>query len=232
MADSSEAGPGMKEHPILFSGPMVRALLDETKTQTRRIWKMPKGHTWSDEKKGLVVWEGNDCEYAVDELRCPYGDVGDRLWVREAWRSAKDLDAFSPSGIGEKCVDQGYRKPWAPIQYEADGSRVNWTGWGLGKTMEDADAPGRIRASMHMPRWACRLVLEIISIRVERLNDISIADALAEGVRCHLDHHNKPRESIYSPVGGFRELWESINGAESWDANPWVWVVEFKKVAA
>lgn len=194
----------MKERPILFSGPMVRALLDDTKTQTRRIWKMPKDHNWSDEKKGLVVWEGNGCEYAVDELRCPYGMVGDRLWVREAW---------STCGIYDKKAPRDMAPFWlGTIRYLASGQKS-----------------GRTRASMHMPRWACRLELEIVSVRVERLNDISSADALAEGVSCHPDHHNKPSESIYSPVGGFRELWESINGADSWSSNPWVWVVEFQR---
>lgn len=184
MADSSEAGPGMKEHPILFSSPMVHALLDDTKTQTRRI---VKGMALEWLQTGMftpeyVAMPQNDM--------CPYGKVGDRIWVREAWRAAKDLDGLSPAGIGEKCVDQGYRKPWAPIQYEADGSRVNWAGWGLGKTMEDADAPGRLRASMHMPRWACRLVLEIVSVRVELLNNISDQDAIAEGIERHPEHES------------------------------------------
>ena len=81
-----------------------------------------------------------------------------------------------------------------------------------------------------MPRWASRITLEITDVRVERLQDISTVDALAEGVNVHPDHHGKPRSSLYSPVQAYADLWEQINGPESWSANPWLWVIEFKKL--
>ena len=94
-------------------------------------------------------------------------------------------------------------------------------------------APGDwlwVRESIHMPRWASRITLEITGVRVERLQEISTVDALAEGVNVHPDHHGKPRSSLYSPVQAYADLWEQINGLESWAANPWVWVIEFKKL--
>lgn len=221
----------MKERPILFSGLMVRAILSGLKTQTRRVIKPQPYITpeWDEEEQVAKFYAADEL---VGSIKCPYGQPGDRLWVREAWRSAKDLDSFSPASIGEKCVDQGYRKPWAPVQYETDGLRVNWDGWGLGKTMEDADAPGRLRASMHMPRWACRLVLEIVSVRVERLHGIRETDAMAEGWEKRQEVSSDPAVHTDAARDWFSDLWSSINGPESWQANPWVWVVEFKEVAA
>ncbi|NYT22988.1 hypothetical protein H0A73_05195 [Alcaligenaceae bacterium] len=87
----------------------------------------------------------------------------------------------------------------------------------------------RWRPSIHMPLWASRITLEITGVRVERLLEISSADALAEGVNVHPDHHDKPASSVYSPVQAFRDLWEDINGAGAWTENPWVWVVEFRR---
>lgn len=86
--------------------------------------------------------------------------------------------------------------------------------------------------AIHMPRWASRITLVVTGVRVERLQDISEADALAEGVNVHQDHHGRPTTSIYSPVQAYRDLWEQINGPGSWDSNPWVWAVDFKRLGA
>lgn len=186
----------MKERPILFSGPMVRALLAGTKTQTRRIVKR------YEVRAGMPQPEWDSL------LRlCPYGQPGDRLWVREAWAEVR------PRGIPWPATMTVYR--------EAD----NRTDYG-----------GPWKPSIHMPRRASRLTLEITGVRVERLQDISEADALAEGIVQLKDggfglpagehyHCADPRQSYLS-------LWEAINGPGSVGANPWVWVVEFKKAGA
>lgn len=169
----------MKERPILFSAPMVRAILDGRKTQTRRVVKLRNGQYMPpSEKADINGWR--------QMLRnCPYGQPGDRLWVRETHFDAKRLNE-------------------GRILYRADGdvSRFGWT------------------PSIHMPRSASRITLEVTGVRVERLQDISEADAVAEGVVW---------EQGQTAINVFETLWESINGAGSWDANPWVWVVEFKR---
>ena len=176
----------MKERPMLFSGPMVRAILDGRKTQTRRIIKpQPKFvPRWLDEGH----WYG---------LRCPYGEPGDRLWVRETWAAPHKYDALPP-----RLIPVGTN-----IHY-----RSTWEGpCGL-----------RWRPSIHMPRWASRVTLEITNIRAERLHKISEKDCEAEGI---------PMLQGGITIG-FLELWESINGPGSWKINPWVWVLEFARVEA
>lgn len=212
----------MKERPIIFSAPMVRAILSGAKTQTRRVVKPQP-----DYRYGVLFPQGSSTGYSPDLLAgaCPFGRPGDRLWVRETWKhieggaiydaSGGTIDAFDPETI-----------------YRAD--RPNRSGPWI--------------SPIHMPRWASRITLEITDVRVERLQDISEADAVAEGVRrgdgkwhalddCEavfLDEfgwfaperytrHNAPRHA-------FREAWEIISGPGSWDANPWVWVIEFKKL--
>jgi len=198
----------MCERPILFSGPMVRAILAGQKTQTRRaVSPQPSGGVRSSPfcASGLEDGHGR-------EIRSRYGRPGDRLWVRESFD-------FLPTG--------GHDDPQAcEIVYWADGST------------EPRSAPPdynpmiysyqKIRPSIHMPRWASRITLEIVSVRVERLQAISEADARAEGApwaAC-----GSPQEG--SQKAGFARLWESINGDGSWAANPWVWVVEFRRIHA
>lgn len=195
----------MKERPILFSGPMVRALLNGSKTQTRRVVKARTDRNFGSRcvlQPHELAGEVNRGDYQ----NCPYGQPGDRLWVREAWRVIDLADVFSPREI-----TAAHR-----IWFEADGPHE--------------PPAGRYRPGMFMPRWACRILLEVTAVRVERLQDISNSDAIAEGVNVHPDHRHKPRESILSPMQGYRDLWEYINGPDSWDANPWVWVIEFKKI--
>jgi len=200
-------GRSMKERPILFNAPMVRALLAGTKTQTRRIVKpQPEMNgRWMEWRngKGVLITEQNTAWHpfdkgfrrAVSEYPhfCPYGQPGDRLWVRETFalpdRRADNLPA------------------WVYAADYADRPQHAW------------------KPSIHMPRTASRITLEITGIRVERLQDISEADAIAEGCE----------NSLHLPGGRFaREnyahLWWTIHGDESWEANPWVWVVEFKRL--
>ena len=198
----------MKERPILFNGAMVRALLDGSKTQTRRVFKAKNGAVWPHK---------NDLPGMRQILRnCPYGQPGDRLWVREAWRTFKSYDALPPRDLLETCT----------IWREADAT----------PRIDRSPLCGKLRPSMFMPRWASRITLEIVSVRVERLQDISEADASGEGLR-----FNSNCIGPWSFDGGqqwlaareaYRELWNSINGPGSWAANPWVWVVEFKRLAA
>lgn len=212
----------MKERPILFSTPMVRALLSGAKTQTRRIVKA-KHLPWL-ENSVLNFLDGK-----WNQRPLPYGQPGDRLWVRETWQGPllqefeMDADAnwHTPSHIHQ------YQNP-AHCEYAADG--------GPAPEYTDADDVMRQgwRPSIHMPRWASRITLEITSVRVERLQDISEADALAEGIVRQPDggygladtthyHFTDPRQSYFS-------LWEAINGAGSVEDNPWVWAVEFRPV--
>lgn len=183
---------GMIEKPIIFSGPMVRAILEGRKTQTRRIVK--DGHA--------LAFLGADHKPV---LMCPFGQPGDRLWVRETSLLCRDSNGVCPAGNGKA------------LAYAADGYEL-----------EDGE---RWTPSIHMPRWASRISLEITGIRVERLQDISEKDARAEGVAA--SRVGPCQDGLFYRLhrDSFIELWESINGPGSWDANPWVWVIEFRRLA-
>jgi len=184
----------MKERPIIFSGSMVLALLAGTKTQTRRIVK-PQPRVTSEEADVLsAAWADG-----FIDIRCPFGQPGDRLWMRETW-----------------CDDWEKSRG---IVYRADG--------GLDADMSDAGCTWR--PSIHMPRRASRITLEIGGVRVQRLQDISRGDAMDEG--CPFQNLNVDAART-DPVGWFRNLWESLHGASAWDANPWVWALEFKRHSA
>nr|DAF28406.1 MAG TPA: ASCH domain protein [Caudoviricetes sp.] len=173
----------MKERGMIFNGEMVRALLDGRKTQTRRPikWKQTRFTEIGEREDGSKWPWSEDAEHACDFWHpCPFGAVGDRIWVREAYRFPASLDDVSPTGVGEMAVATGYRKPWAPTFYEftctfSDG----WKGFETPPKVSDA---GKLRPSIHMPRWASRILLEITDVRVERLNAISEEDARAEGI--------------------------------------------------
>lgn len=189
--------PAVKECPMLFSAPMVRALLDGSKTQTRRIVK-PQPF-----REDYMAEEGVRRQFAT---LSPYGQPGDRIWVRETF-----------------CLEDNGHKEW-PI-FRADGTVL--------PQRPTTRKPARWTPSIHMPRWASRILLEIISVRVERLNDCSDADAVAEGIGLNpsaigMKLTNPPGESM--AIAMYHALWDSINGAGSWADNPWVWVVEFKRV--
>ena len=199
----------MKERPILFSAPMVRAILAGTKVQTRRVLKHCKCKITGAELAACeIAGEVN----AGDYTNCPYGQPGNRLWVRETWM---DLQGTGIERATGDLVRYAYAAATPPGSHGDERRKDYGLKW---------------RPSIHMPRAASRITLEITGVRVERLQDIGAKDAIAEGVRVHEDHHGKPRGSIYSPVQAYRNLWESINGTGSWDANPWVWAVEFKRV--
>ncbi|EKM6334853.1 hypothetical protein P3801_04875 [Pseudomonas aeruginosa] len=205
----------MKERPILFSGPMVRAILEGRKTVTRRVMK-PQPDFLGSMVDPNTPFKTLDAGLHA-RITCPHGQPDDRLWVREAWAADAQVDAIAPRDLS-----QG-----EPIWYPADFS-VRQTGCSM-------ISKGRGRPSIHMPRWASRILLEITAVRVERLQDISEEQALAEGVRGEpCDHARQACSDIGcwgdTAKGAFGFLWEQLNGAGAWQANPWVWVVEFKRV--
>ncbi|EPC5538520.1 hypothetical protein LWX85_002195 [Salmonella enterica] len=211
----------MKERGMIFNGEMVRAILDGRKTQTRRIMKnQPAGDY--PETPALIrnvgtgfQWHGLYGESSI--FNCPLGSIGERIWVRETYQGPlfdyEQMESYlEDSSKFEKpdfCVYRADGNP-APEFYDADDNLH--CGW---------------RPSIHMPRWASRITLEITDVRVERLNAISEEDAQAEGVQpaCY---EIRPPEAAYRV--SFGEVWRGIYGEESWVANPWVWVIEFKRV--
>ncbi|HBQ3180652.1 MULTISPECIES: hypothetical protein [Klebsiella pneumoniae complex] len=225
----------MKERGMIFNAEMVRALLDGRKTQTRRPikWKQTRFTEIGEREDGSKWPWSEDAEHACDFWHpCPFGAVGDRIWVREAYRFPASLDDVSPTGVGEMAVATGYRKPWAPTFYEFTGTFSD--GWkGFETTPKVSDA-GKLRPSIHMPRWASRILLEITDVRVERLNAISQEDAQAEGMELTgwRPTYSDPDSGgeVMTPYDNFAELWSSIYGDESWKANSWVWVISFKRV--
>lgn len=205
----------MKERPILFSAPMVRAVLGGAKTVTRRVAKeAPSWATFADTRDGksIVDWHSDDVkpngagsfyssQWAFSV--CPYGVPGDRLWVRETWA----------------CLDAKAR-PGCRLAYRADtidGERVR------------VDAPWK--PSIHLPRWASRITLEVVKVSVERLHAITEEEAVREGVDA-VSVAEVPRNGTLSRRDDFAQIWEKINGRGSWAKNPWVWRVEFKVVKA
>lgn len=243
------------DHPILFSRPMVCAVKDNRKTQTRRElnldrlkpargcdverdfhsvggFRLQKDGTWG---AYLEKFPGT----CMGFIKCPYGKVGDRLWVREAWRVASvnhnipraQFYTVQFRDFGVLPHPQPDRSLFEPLvakdKFESG----------------DISSFGRWRPSIHMPRWASRVTLEITGIRVERLQCIWYEDAIAEGIErignakinprdftsCWCDY-TKSQPYWNSPIDSFHSLWESINGPASWKANPFVWVVSFKKI--
>lgn len=212
----------MKERPIIFSAPMIRAILDGSKTQTRRIVKGAQAD-WTpvaprvywplvvdrhgEERPGSVTY-GAGNEDGSDWFPCPYGKPGDRLWVRETWAPHFMYEGVRPADI--PIDDQSC------LFYMADGAI---TGGCL-----DSQRAKRWRPAIHMPRKASRIDLAITGVRLERLQDISRGDAMAEG--CPFAN----MASGPDPRQWYAGLWDQINGAGSWEANPWVWCLEFKRV--
>lgn len=201
----------MKERPILFSAPMVRAILDGRKTQTRRVVKpqpspeLLADYAWIRATRGSAR---TDAQMLSDCLPCPYGQPGDRLWVRETW-------AYSIHALAAERDEDG------PFVYAA-------TNHGTQGRLCD-----RWRPSIHMPRAASRITLEITAVRVERLQDISEADAIAEGIVAAKGGGYHLADTTHygaTAVDAYASLFEHINGPGSWDANPYVWVIEFKRV--
>lgn len=217
----------IKDRPILFSAPMVRAILDGTKTQTRRAMKTQPHHDRHFVDDGLVLhMRKKDTTTSIHSpliaAHCPYGQPGDRMWVRETgWERPERTPKMMREGADT----------WAPYYYDADGlskyDRADFKAWGFKR-----------RPSIHMPRWASRILIEVTDVRVERLQDISDADAISEGID-HVDmlgstplwrmYGREPWNTV-CPVVSYRTLWESINGPGSWAANPWVWCITFRRI--
>ncbi|WP_225540366.1 hypothetical protein [Xanthomonas sp. XNM01] len=203
---------------------MVRAILSGQKTQTRRAVKRIPWRAGANQNFSHAAPFQNAGEFRIaghDELtigfRCPYGQPGDRLWVRET-------HAIFPA-YGQRRTDGERWGPWGglPTTVSEDGKQIAYYREGF-----DRCDPGRWRPSIHMPRWACRLVLEITNVRVERLQAISPADALAEGA---MEWAGEQDTQIRDLDAGderiaFSALWDSTGG--DWDSNPWVWVIEFQ----
>ena len=212
-------GLKMKEHPIHFRAPMVRAILAGHKTQERRAVKPQP--MWVAEP--YVPFRTSDAD-PKGIIACPYGQRGDRLWVKETTL---------------KVEDHGYI---GPVYAESDDGRACLSG-GLAPSDDDCTdvEPWEIkrRPSIFMPRSMARILLEVVSVRVERLNDISESDCWAEGIEEVMHQFdNESQARMAKRLGAcledakplYAQLWESINGANSWDKNPWVWVVEFKRI--
>lgn len=245
----------MKERPILFSGPMVRAILEGRKTQTRRVMKpayinnnLYSLHEVVYGNDAIKLTGPHDRAYAgfshpsggsLAYYGCPYGQPGDRLWVRESWQVLPDKEYTLTQPEYE-----GGKNP-SHIIYRASDEAPEMIRW---------------RPSIHMPRWASRITLEVTGVRVERVQDISEAEAVAEGIERQIAHGqdlgwrnylwhgdfgsyglgNKKSDSwdyqysTYQKAQDcFSSLWELINGKKpgrSWNDNPWVWVIEFKRI--
>lgn len=219
----------MPERPIIFSGPMVRAILAGAKTQTRRVVKpQPTGFMGGpgvflpNGKPAPIMPMDDDVLPFGRAIPCPYGAPGDRLWVREAWRVGRKHDGTKPSDLSPRSMT---------VEYEAGGYACN-SPWSAGEWHSSDCAPrehpewvGKLRPPVHMPRWASRITLEVTGVRVERLREISDEDSLSEGLY-------PTSTGLYpgSPRAAYRKLSEQINGPGLWDANPWVWVVQFRRV--
>lgn len=228
----------IKERPVLFSAPMVRAILEGRKTVTRRAVRA--GFNPEDLEGTLSA---SECRKLYRELPqhfgasyfCPYGQPGDRLWVRETFALLGNEDGCCIDWQDnlvkgdERDAARIYRASCPPGDYGLNQipAKAEWK-----PDTEAMEYDGAWRPSIHMPRWASRILLEITDVRVERLQDITYEQAAAEGV-----HRGPLREWCASDEGGtchkypvpaFRDLWQSVGG--DWEANPWVWVVEFKRV--
>ncbi|HBT3310403.1 TPA: morphogenetic protein [Klebsiella pneumoniae] len=222
------------ERGMIFNGEMVRAILDGRKTQTRRIMAPQPA---DDIERGIfpnpeaIGWKSSlrHKHGSTTAHFCPYGKPGDRIWVRETFQGP----LFDYDLMDSYCKDSTpFEKPEFCV-YKADGVPA--------PEFYDADDELHCcwRPSIHMPRWASRILLEITDVRVERLNAISEEDAEAEGIDmealydsqdcydCIADHNMTGRPTV---TGAFKYLWESIYGEESWKANGWVWVISFKRV--
>ena len=227
--------PEIKERPILFSAPMVRAVLEGRKTVTRRAMKCQPDADASItvESYNVTVTNRRGYQEAGPEIfgawwrdgesgcKCPYGKPGDRLWVRETFIDLRG------TGVEHRPDPDG---PLQRYAYAADCRP--------GSHSDEArkDFGLKYKPSIHMPRAACRILLEITDVRVERLQDITEEQAKTEGVRLYTDHaelgdwwHVEGIETYSAdPRKSFELLWSSVGG--DWNANPWVWVVEFKRV--
>ena len=238
------AGQGLRgaavprERPLLFSAPMIRALLSGAKTQTRRLVDMRhisfiggRDHDhddpalwgfgdidgcWHVLDRKAQPWSGAGLPHESYAITCPHGSVGERLWVRETWAQVWKTE-YPPDDVRD--CDVQYRADWPNDRYPG-----HWP-----DDCADDPACGRWKPSIHMPRWASRITLEITGVRVERLQQITDADAIAEGMphptEWSLDCSSTP------PTHHFRRLWDAENGKRCpWSSNPFLWVIDFRRL--
>ncbi|WP_323115271.1 hypothetical protein [Klebsiella variicola] len=227
----------MKERGMIFNSEMVRAILSNRKTQTRRVMKVqPESNqlgllliTDSTKHSDIGKYHWAESNATGNHVRsklfsCPFGAVGDRIWVRETWSS--DFANYYPNDRVWYAADNNRRLDIEVV----DGVR------GIYSPESDVHVPFRWQPSIHMPRWASRILLEITDVRVERLNAISEEDARAEGIidgdclNCGEPEPCGCANPEPDATDAFAYLWQSIYGQENWNANPWVWVIEFKRV--
>jgi hypothetical protein len=238
----------VKERPVIFSGPMVKAILEGRKTQTRRICKPAcdmggelAGSVHPAKESGWIAWwPGNDPGLAdftklayQDGFQCPYGKPGERLWVREsAYISQPNF------GLPEDATHKDYDGQPRVVSYTVD------MGFDAKRCAQDYGV--KCSPSIHMPRWASRITLEITSVKVERLQEISDEDCKAEGIEhnwlgsdpCPPEYADEwerygsdlEAEPCYSPKESFQTLWETIHGPDSWATNPWLWCISFRRI--
>ena len=199
----------MIEKPILFSGQMVRAILDGKKTMTRRVVK--NLDLIQDVNDGVPGFEDENGDWNLTADRCPYGQPGDRLWVRETFSAGYDAGIPQKPGFGFSLAPFRGADSVKKVVYKASWNGEDQPPW---------------KPSIHMKREYSRILLEVVSVKVERLEEISEEDAKAEGCQ--------PRSDLdYAPLRwGFKELWDSINAKRGygWGSNPWVWVISFKRI--
>jgi len=215
----------MKTKPILFSTAMVQALQNGSKTQTRRVVK-PQPH--AGVRESVFVKSGLEDGHGT-EIKSPYGAVGDILWIRETWAKTTNVNSQNPwpnrphtSNVFDGDDDN------SAIIYRADGE------WQWCDDDGFSTEKSYWKPSIFMPKAACRIFLKITGVRAERLQSIDEIDAIAEGIKIDADGYNcldylSGNFRFIEPEYSYQTLWQSINGPESWDANPWVWVVTFER---
>lgn len=242
-----------KERPILFSTAMVQAIIRGEKTQTRRIVKEsfngcltnggphpcpndpiifhPGEQITSEENPDVITVDTKTveahfhCSTLNSVAKCPYGKIGDMLWVRETWTKYHPVDENGYTNFNEHDYFYLADGPTTVVKVDADGFELE-------------DQRDKWKPSIHMPKEAARLFLQIVDIRIESLHDINYYDAIKEGVKIEENDGSKSWYRNYledvgalpSPQESFMTLWKSINGTDSWECNPWVWVIEFKKI--
>jgi hypothetical protein len=239
----------MKERGILFTPDNHRAILERRKTQTRRVMNpqpKPCDHkSWEEYPENIGQsfpteffqagdnhWACRTCGNGIQVdghsiFRCPYGVPGDRLYVKEGWQTGKRLNRKNATQIAAMCAEAGY-KPGCPLRYRLDETVRQW-----GEAdVEDFGEWGRRRSARFMPKWAARTWLDITDVRVERLQDISEEDAIAEGSLPWIGNKARGHGKYLSDkwaIECFARLWESINAKKHpWSSNPYVWAITFK----
>lgn len=225
MTTARERVMALRERPVLFSAPMVRAILAGKKTQTRRIVKAPSELGLDMVGIAARVFPGiAPAPIVIPDGTCPYGVPGDRLWVRETFIIETNMGSstdypppFSDGRPVNHHRDDDWGEWWEQCHYRATDPRPELV------RLDDKEMGWR--PSIFMPRWASRITLEVTGVRIERLQDISEDDALAEGIT--QTHAVTPGDGL--AVQNYAMLWDELNGKKApWAENPWVWVVEFR----